>query len=373
MAIRRIALVAPSLSHIVGNYIALIAALRQDGHRVMCITGRVKSDHRNSARGSQLFDLGVDQCEVDFSPPGLPFLRGIRVTSALRSIFSGWQPDVVVSVGCDASEVCRQSVGRDRRVRFVTLCDALPGFMNPAIGEQMGPSKRGLQRALRRSESIMFCNRDHATMMREAGVVDERAQIEIVPGCGVDIDSLDAIALPDFSHGPVFLMAARLDAIHGVFNYIQAAKRVSAQFAQARFILLGLPGKRNQALDQMAFTGPNFQRLDDGENLRTAMSRAHVFVYPSHSDGMPAPVLQALAAGRPVITTDTPGCRDTVDETVNGILVPRGDVAALGSAMGLLIRRTELIPSMARASRAKAERLFGQTNAIKTMVSALGL
>jgi glycosyltransferase involved in cell wall biosynthesis len=88
---------------------------------------------------------------------------------------------------------------------------------------------------------------------------------------------------------------------------------------------------------------------------------------------MPRPLLQALAAGRPILATDVAGCRETVDERVNGCLVAPRDAAALADAMESFLRRPDLIPAMARASRAKAER-FGTLAAVRrTMMSVVGI
>jgi glycosyltransferase involved in cell wall biosynthesis len=84
-------------------------------------------------------------------------------------------------------------------------------------------------------------------------------------------------------------------------------------------------------------------------------------------------VLEALAMGRPVITTNAPGCRDTVDERVNGCLVSPGDPAALAAAMQTFLKRPDLIPHLARASRAKAERRFDATAVNATLIQILGV
>ncbi len=103
------------------------------------------------------------------------------------------------------------------------------------------------------------------------------------------------------------------------------------------------------------------------------LAQCHIFVYPSHAEGMPQPVLEAMAAGRPIITTDVAGCRDTVDERVNGCLVKAGDARALAAAMESFLKRPDLIPSIARASRAKAERFCGIETVSGSLLAALGL
>ena len=88
---------------------------------------------------------------------------------------------------------------------------------------------------------------------------------------------------------------------------------------------------------------------------------------------MPQPVLEAMAAGRPIITSDIIGCRDTVDERVNGCLVKAGDAEALAVAMESFLKRPDLIPPIARASRAKAERFCSIASVNPPLFAALGI
>jgi len=107
--------------------------------------------------------------------------------------------------------------------------------------------------------------------------------------------------------------------------------------------------------------------------VRPTFGRSHVFVYPSHGEGMPRAVLEALAVGRPVITTMTPGCRETVDDCVNGMLVPQANVPALEDAMARMLMRPDQFASMARASRLKAERHFDEARVLSSWLDLLGL
>ncbi len=108
-------------------------------------------------------------------------------------------------------------------------------------------------------------------------------------------------------------------------------------------------------------------------DVRPALADCHVFVYPSDGEGMPRALLEALASGRPVVTTTAPGCRDTADDRVNGCLVPPGDVAALELAMASFLKRPDLLASMSRASRLKAERHFDERHVIDAMMELIGV
>ena len=181
--------------------------------------------------------------------------------------------------------------------------------------------------------------------------------------------------LPPVNNGLVFLMIARLDEAKGVRDYCEAARIAKAKAPNATFQLAGTPGTAKTAIsgDAIKSYADCVTYVGELDDVRTALGKCHVYVYPSHAEGMPRSVLEALAAGRPIITTNVPGCRDTVDERINGCLVPPADVPGLAIGMESFLKRPDLIPSLARASRAKAERRFDVTAVNRTLLGVLGL
>lgn len=109
------------------------------------------------------------------------------------------------------------------------------------------------------------------------------------------------------------------------------------------------------------------------EDVRPALAGCHVFVYPSYAEGMPRAVLEALATGRPVITTRTAGCKDTIDEKVSGSLVPPANAQELAATMAGYLARPELLPIGARAARLKAQRRFDVRDVNATLLRVLGV
>jgi glycosyltransferase involved in cell wall biosynthesis len=125
--------------------------------------------------------------------------------------------------------------------------------------------------------------------------------------------------------------------------------------------------------DDIADFGAAVDYVGPVENARARLAECHIFVYPAHAEGMPQPVLEAMAAGRPIITTNVAGCRDTVDERVNGCLVEAGNARALAAAMESFLKRPDLIPPIARASRTKAERFCDIDTVNNGLLMALGI
>ncbi len=374
MTSRRFALVAASLSSALQSRYALLSALHKKGHRILCIAPET-ADQTQAKNGIEgLSTLGGEWRPISYDTLGLGILNGLRVQGALKNIFSEWRPDCVLGVGADVLCHSAMAAKRAKVPRIVNLCNELPDFLKPIVVDSGHPTRNQFRRALSLSDVNVFHNCDHQRLMVDQGLVPSGANSVVVAGRGVDLDAPhDVLGLPDLSHGLVFLMAARLEAVRGVLDFIQAARRVSSHARAAKFLLLGTPGRDEMNPTTLGFHGAQFEIKDGEQDLAAALARAHVFVYPSHSEGMPQQVLEALAAGRPVITTDTPGCRDTIDETVNGYLVPRGDVGSLVAAMHAILKRPDLIPSMARASRLKAERHFDINVVNQTLMAALDL
>jgi len=196
-----------------------------------------------------------------------------------------------------------------------------------------------------------------------------------VPGAGVDLDSHGMLPLPPLDEGLNFLMVAELDRRKGVIEYCEAARDLLERTPNCRFLLAGTPGEGALGMspDDVVAYAPAIEYLGPAQDIRALLALSHVFVYPSHAEGMPQPVLEAMAAGRPIVTTDVAGCRDTVDDRVNGCFAQPRDARSLAAAMESFLKRPDLIPPIARASRAKAERFCGVETVTRSLLAALAL
>jgi glycosyltransferase involved in cell wall biosynthesis len=109
------------------------------------------------------------------------------------------------------------------------------------------------------------------------------------------------------------------------------------------------------------------------EDVRPALSATSVYVLPSYREGTPRTVLEAMAMGRPIVTTDAPGCRETVRHGVNGYLVPARDADALAQAMARFVEAPDLIAAMGRESRRLAEEKYDVHKVNRVILQAMGL
>lgn len=211
--------------------------------------------------------------------------------------------------------------------------------------------------ALRFAHEVIFLNADDVDDFTRLGIINGQ-KVRQIPGIGVDLQHFAQQALPE---GPVtFIMIARLLIDKGVREYAAAAAAVKQQYPDACFLLLGPydPSPAGIRSDEVE-SWSQLEYLGATSDVRPYLAVAHVFVLPTfYREGMPRSALEALAVGRVVITTDSPGARETVVAGSNGYLVKPRSVAELSAAMLAVLQHPHQLAAMAVASRKMAEERF---------------
>ena len=216
------------------------------------------------------------------------------------------------------------------------------------------------KRALRKNEAVFFQNPDDLALFESMGIM-EREKAVLVNGSGVNLER--------FSYTPPpleplsFLLVARLIRSKGIEDFVHAAALVREQYPQVRFRLLGPfvkggDGIREESIRRWEREG-KVEYLGRVEDVRPHLAASSVFVLPSYyREGIPRSTLEAMAMGRSVITTDAPGCRETVEHGRNGFLVPVKDVDSLARAMLKLVKCPSMVVKMGKESRKIAENKY---------------
>lgn len=205
------------------------------------------------------------------------------------------------------------------------------------------------------------------------GLSLSRTRVEFMPGSGVDLRYFAMSSPPSTSTGIVFLMIARLIADKGVREFAEAARRLRRKSIAARFILVGPLDANPSGLSLPEVQGwEDVEYVGPADDVRPFIAACHVYVLPSYREGTPRSVLEAMAMGRAIVTTDAPGCRETVINNDNGFLVPVRDVAALADTMQRFIESPELIARMGSRSRLMAEGKYDAEHAYDGVLKELG-
>lgn len=201
----------------------------------------------------------------------------------------------------------------------------------------------------------------------------EKDRTLIIPGSGVNISKFQATSLPDGV--PVVVFAARLLKDKGIREFVHAAANISRKGVRAKFILAGDRDPYNPASIDMETlrlwtTEGHVKIIGHAQDIRGLYEAAHMVVLPSYREGMPLSLLEAAASGRAIITSDVPGCRETVVDGVTGALVPPRDVPALTAAIEDLLRNPSRCAAMGVAGRKFAEMRFDERDVIASHLKA---
>jgi glycosyltransferase involved in cell wall biosynthesis len=215
--------------------------------------------------------------------------------------------------------------------------------------------------ALRRpGVRVIFQNTDDIEAFVNARIIDP-AQAILIRGSGVD---LEAFALSSEPGGrPRVVLPARMLRDKGVVEFARAAELLRSRGIGATFLLAGMLDEANPA----GLSQPELRQLQDGTGVEwlghvadmpALLRSVHVVCLPSYREGLPKALIEACAAGRAIVATDVPGCREVVNHELNGLLVKPRDAGALADALQRLLSDPTLRTKMGMAGRRKAEAEF---------------
>lgn len=230
------------------------------------------------------------------------------------------------------------------------------------------------RQVLRRSQVVFFQNPDDRGEFVGRGLVDAGKTV-VVAGSGVDLAHYTRSPPPT---DPVrFLFVGRFLADKGLRELVEAVRLLRAQGRTVHLSLVGATDANPSSIPEAEVRG----WVEEGlvhlvgwvEDVRPCLHETSVMVLPSWSEGTPRSVLEALATGRAVITTDAPGCRETVTDGVNGFLVPVRDPEALADRMARFLDDPSLVRSMGAAGYALAEEKYDVHKVNAHMLAAMGL
>ena len=224
------------------------------------------------------------------------------------------------------------------------------------------------------SDHVIFQNKDDKTEFIENKLV-KADKTHIVNGSGVNMEKFHPTPLPQ---NITFFMLGRLLHSKGIIEYLKASELVKSQHPGVRFILLGqleptMPdGIKEQELQYYIDRGI-VELFAETNDVRPYYSQCSVFVLPSWREGTPRSVLEAMSMGRPIITTDTQGCRETVIENNNGFLVPPKDYNTLADKMLEFVNNISLIERMGQQSLKLCKEKFEVRKVNQSMINIMGL
>lgn len=360
---------APSLINFRGR---LIAAMVERGHEVFAAAPDIDPDI-----AAKLVALGATPVPVMLGRTSLNPLSTWRSGRQLRALVRRLAPDVMIAYTIKPV-VLGAAAARAARVPFFAAM--ITGMGYPFLGG-LHPKRVAIRlvamllyrRALAASQLVIFQNEDDRSDFRRLRLLAGDKPSIIVNGSGVDLDHFAPRPVPDEIS---FLMIARFLRDKGICEFGAAAARLKAKFPQVRIRLAGWLDESPDSisrceLDSILASGVEYLgKLDD---VRPALAESSIYVLPSYREGTPRTVLEAMAIGRAVITTDAPGCRGTVVDGENGFLVPVEDSDSLYRAMRRFVEEPALARTMGRASLRLVREKFDVNIVNATILEKTGL
>lgn len=335
---------------------SLVEALQADGHRITILAPHDDTVPTLQALGCRFISLAMDV-------KGLNPVADFWLVRRFGRHFRTERPDVVLSYTVK-NNLFGALAARPLALPFIPNITGLgTAFLSGGILRTVA---EGLYRkAFRHPERVFFQNSDDRDFFIERNLI-RTGQAELVPGSGIDLGHFGVAPFPSGEEPPVFLMIARLLRDKGVAEFVEAATRVKSLWPQARFQLLGALAPENRgAIDPDVVRGwhaeGTIEYLGQASDVRPHIAAASCVVLPSYREGAPRTLIEAAAMGRPIITTDVPGCRSVIEEGVTGYLCAARSAESLAQACRKFLELpTGARADMGRRGREKMKREFDQ-------------
>ncbi|NDK57158.1 glycosyltransferase family 4 protein [Pontibacter fetidus] len=362
----RIAIVINTSWNIFNFRLSLIQALLAEGHEVIAI-----APHDNYSQ--RLLDAGCRFVPVTMEQGTNPF-KDLWLIWRLYRAYVRVKPDVVLHYTIKPNiygAIAAHWAG-------IPAINNVSGLGTVFIKKDYisNIALRLYKQAFQYPAKVFFQNHDDRKLFLKHELV--RAGItEVLPGSGINLDAFKPMPKPDPTAPFTFLMIARVLYEKGVAEYVQACGLVKAKYPTIRCQLLGLVDERSRSgikqttLDAWLATGV-IDYLGTTDDVASIIAQADCVVLPSYREGTPRTLLEAAAMGKPLIATNVPGCREVVQQNINGLLCRVRNAPDLADKMEQMLQMPpEQLQKMGEASRHIAETKFDVNFVIQRYLKAV--
>ncbi|NDV22181.1 glycosyltransferase family 4 protein [Desulfovibrio sp. JC022] len=350
----------------------MLKAIKDAGHEVYGIAPPDSPDVPK-----KLAAMGIKFVEAPIQRTGMNPIKDLVALFALVKILKKVKPDTVLSY--TIKPVIYGSIAA--RIAGIKNIYSMITGLGYAFGQTSGKQKllfklvKNMYRAgLACNNAVIFQNPDDRDLFKELAVIPAEKKTIVINGSGVDLTHYLNSPVPE-GH-PVFLCISRLLKEKGVREFAEASVRLKKKHPQARFRLVGPhdDGPDSVSDDLIAkWQNGGVECIGPIADVREELKNCSVYVLPSYREGTPRSVLEAMATGRAIVTTDATGCRETVLEGQNGFMVPVKDVSALELTMEEFILQPDLLLNMGKASLKYVAEKYDVNKVNATIMKAMGL
>ena len=319
---------------------------------------------------------GIVYRRIDVSRNGTNPLHDLRTLKSIKTVLQEIQPEKIFAF--QAKTIIYGTLAANQ-LGITEVYPLVAGMGSVFLKDD--PKTRAVRAVLtaeykasmRKCPVVFFQNRDDEAIFRKHGIITDQ-KVVLLHGSGVNTEKFTVMPLPEM---PAFLCISRLIRDKGVVEYLDACRELKKDHPDVRCLLVG-PYDTNPS----AITPEELRPyLDDGSveycgeatDVRPYFAETSVYVLPSYREGTPKTNLEAMACGRAVITTDAPGCKETVVDGENGFLVPVRDSGSIAEKMRFFLEYPDKIADMGRAGRARAEEIFDVRKVDEAICEAMGI
>ncbi len=347
----------------------LIKDIQKKNHEVIASSSPLDSVTNIHAK-----KLGILYEPIFLNRHGLSLTGDIKTLKSLLNLLKKHKPSIVLAHGIKLV-IWGGISARIQNIPFFALITGLGfAFQGKSFRRKLLTKFVSFlyKIALRNSKAVIFQNKDNRDLFIDKRIVP-RSKTHIVNGSGVDINKFGFTKQPDT--GFSFLLVARLLGEKGLREYVAAAKIVKASFPDVKFEIVGAEDESLDAipLEEVERWSEYANYNGSTNDVRPFIENCNVYVLPSYHEGLPRSTLEAMSMGRPVLTTSASGCKETVEEGVNGFMVPIGSSKKLAERMIWFIENKDKIRIMGEKSRAIIEDKFDVRKVNKEMLRILGI
>lgn len=315
---------------------------------------------KDTSRKNEIESMGIGFVDLDFGRSSLNPFKEVKLILELRKIYRKLQPDLIHHVTIKPNLYGNLAA---RLSRFQPVCvNAISGLGYNFIDGRKSVLKNVLIRMMKfayryTNTNFIFQNPDDLEFYNQLGLIHPSNHI-IIKGAGVDENEFPYF-MPIPKDNIEIILPARMLFDKGINEFVQAAKILEEEFfGTAKFLLVGDVDNGNPASAQISdlrkMEIPGYiEWVGFQKDMRTVYMNADIVCLPSYREGMPKSLIEAMSIGRPIVTCNVPGCRECVDEGVNGFLVPLRDAVQLAQVLRELLLNIDLRRSMGIASREK--------------------
>ena len=326
---------------------------------------------KDTGRRREVEDLGLKMLELPINPTGMNLRQELKTFWFLYTLYKKNKDSVIHHVGLK-DILWGGLAAKLTGVRGVV--NAVSGLGAIFSGNKIGITAKGILAVMRFSNcrkrvKVIFQNYEDRNLFLQHRVVTED-QIAFIKGSGVDLNEFKYVPEPE-SETLKVVFTARMVKEKGVIEVIEAAESLRKEYeGRVEFWLCGRLAVNTDAVSKEELEsrcdGKYIKWLDFQKDIKSILEQCHIMVFPSYyREGVPKSLIDACAVGRPIVTTNSIGCKDVVDDGVNGFLIPVKDSEALARKLRILIEDKALRVKMGKAARAKAEQEFALENVIK--------